>query len=103
MWKKTALNRTLLRWVWLALIGLAEVTWLAIRIEAPSKGLLSYAKGLPSIFITSLAIVLILAWARSHGRVRELPIVHDVSRASWRMVSASSVLSLYSPVDHFCI
>ena len=86
--KKTALNRTLLRWVWLVLIALVELTWLAIRVEAPGVGFLSYAKGIPSIFITSLAVVLILGWAGSRGRVRDLAILHDVSSASWRMVLA---------------
>jgi exosortase E/protease (VPEID-CTERM system) len=78
-------HRVIVRWVWLVLVALAEVTWLAIRIQAPSTGLLSYAKGLPSIFITSLAIVMILAWARSYGRVRELPVLRDASPISWSM------------------
>jgi exosortase E/protease (VPEID-CTERM system) len=77
-----------LRWICLVLLALAELTWLAIRIQAPDVGFLSYAKGIPSIFITSLAIVLILGWAGSHGRVRELPILHDVSPAFWPMVLA---------------
>jgi exosortase E/protease (VPEID-CTERM system) len=80
-------NHPLLRWVWLVLIALAELVWLAVRIEAP-PGLLSYTKGLPSIFITSLAVVLILGWARSYGRLRELPIFHEYPRTSWRMVLA---------------
>jgi hypothetical protein len=29
-------NHGLLRWVWLILLALAELVWLAIRIEAPS-------------------------------------------------------------------
>jgi len=81
------MNRPLLRrWVWLVLIALVELTWLAIRIEAPSVGLLSYAKGVPSIFITSLAVVLILGWAGSHGKVRNLPIFQDASPTSWPLV-----------------
>jgi hypothetical protein len=70
------------------LLALAEVAWLAIRIQAPDVGLLSYAKGLPSIFITSLAVVLVLGWARSYGRVREVPVFHDASPTLWPMVLA---------------
>jgi predicted permease len=51
-------------------------------------GLLSYAKGLPSIFTTSLAVVMVLAWARSYGRVRDLPVFRHVSPISWSMVLA---------------
>jgi hypothetical protein len=51
--KDAIINNSLRRWVWLVLIALAELTWLAVRIQAPDAGLLSYAKGLPSIFITS--------------------------------------------------
>lgn len=81
-------STALRRWVWLVLIALTELTWLAIRKEAPSTGPLSYAKGLPSIFITSLAVVLILARTRSYGRLRELPIFHEYPRTSWWMVLA---------------
>ena len=52
----------------LAMLALAEVTWLAIRIEAPATGFRSSAKGLPYIFVTSVVIVLILAWARAGGQ-----------------------------------
>jgi exosortase E/protease (VPEID-CTERM system) len=81
------MQRASLRWVGMGLLALAEVTWLAIRIEAPATGLRSYAKGLPSIFITSLVIVLILAWARSHI-MRTLPRMNDVPRPSWWTVLA---------------
>jgi exosortase E/protease (VPEID-CTERM system) len=82
------LNSPLMRWVGLVVIALAEVTWLAIRIEAPSTGLLSYTKGLPSIFITSLVVVTVLGWARSYGRGHELPVFHEAAPASWLMVLA---------------
>ncbi len=77
-----------MRWAGLVVIALGEVTWLAIRIEAPSTGLLTYTKGFPSIFITSLAVALILGWARSYGRVRELSVFHEAGLASWLMVLA---------------
>jgi hypothetical protein len=44
---------------------MAELTWLAIRVEVPSRGFLSLFKGFPSIFITSLAVVTVLVWASS--------------------------------------
>ena len=71
------LNHILMRWAGLVVIALAELTWMAIRIEAPSTGLLSYTKGLPSIFITSLAGAMILGWACLFGRVRELPVFQE--------------------------
>ncbi len=79
---------TRLRWVWLVLIALAEVTWLSIRIEAPPAGLLSYTKGFPSIFVTSLAVATVLGWARYRGRLLELPIFQDFSHRSWPFVLA---------------
>jgi exosortase E/protease (VPEID-CTERM system) len=92
VWRKTLKrvisNRTIWRWGFLVSIGLAEVTWLAIRIEAPPTGLLSYAKGLPAIFITSLAVVVVLAWARYRGKLLELPIFEDIPHRSWPMVLA---------------
>jgi len=35
-----------------------------IRVEVPAIGLLSISRGFPSIFITSLAVVTVLVWAR---------------------------------------
>jgi hypothetical protein len=52
---KNTLNPALLRWGGLAVIALAELTWLAIRVEVPGTGFLSIFKGFPSIFVTSLA------------------------------------------------
>jgi hypothetical protein len=51
---KNTLNPALLRWGGLAVIALAELTWLAIRVEAPGTGFLSIFKGFSSIFVTSL-------------------------------------------------
>jgi hypothetical protein len=82
------LDPAVLRWVWLVLIALAEVTWLSIRIEAPPAGLLSYTKGFPSIFVTSLAVATVLGWARYRGRLLELPIFQDFSHNPWGMVLA---------------
>ena len=86
--KSATSNHTLMRWGGLAVIALAELTWLAIRVEVPSTGFLSYFKGFPSIFITSLAVVTVLVWARSRGKLRELPIFQDFSHNPWPMVLA---------------
>lgn len=85
---RATLNRALVLWVGLVLLVLAELTWLAVRIQAPDTGVLFYTKGLPSIFITSLAVTMILAWARSYGRLRELPVLHDLSPNPWPLVLA---------------
>jgi exosortase E/protease (VPEID-CTERM system) len=77
-----------MRWGGLAVLALAELTWLAIRVEVPGTGFLSVFKGFPSIFITSLAVLTVLAWARSRGELRELPIFQDVSHNPWPMVLA---------------
>jgi len=45
---KNTLNPALLRWGGLAVIALAELTWLAIRVEVPGTGFLSIFKGFPS-------------------------------------------------------
>ena len=84
--KYATLNHASPRWVWLVLLAAAELAWLAIQIQPPSTGLLSYTKGLPSIFITTLAVAMILGWARSYGSLREVPILHDVFCASWPLV-----------------
>ena len=47
-------------------MALAEGVWLAIRIEAPSPGFLSYPKGFPSVFVTSPALMMLLGWAEAH-------------------------------------
>ena len=39
------LTPTLMRWGGLVVIALAELTWLAIRVEVPSTGFLSVFKG----------------------------------------------------------
>jgi hypothetical protein len=61
-----------MRWGGLVVIALAEFTWLAIRVEVPATGLLSVFKGFPSIFVTSLAVVTVLVWARFRGNGAEL-------------------------------
>ena len=81
-------NRTQMRWGGLAVLALAELTWLAIRVEVPGAGFLSVFKEFPSIFITSLAVVAVLIWARSRGKLRELPIFKDLSHNPWPMVLA---------------
>jgi hypothetical protein len=81
-------NRTQMRWVGLAVLALAELTWLAIRVEVPGAGFLSVFKGFPSIFITSLAVVAVLVWARSRGKLSGLPIFKDLSHNPWPMVLA---------------
>ena len=82
------LNPALTRWIFLILIALVELTWLAIRIEVPATGFLSYFKGSPSIFVTSLVIVTILGWALSRGKLLELPIFQDFSHNPWPMAPA---------------
>jgi len=77
-----------MRWVGLVLIALVELTWLAIRVEVPATGPLSVFKGFPSIFLTSLAVVTILVWARSRGKLRELPIFQNFSHKPWLTVLA---------------
>ncbi len=81
-------NPNVLRWVWLVLIAVAEIVWLSLRIEAPPAGLLRYTKGFPSIFVTSLAVVTILGWVRTRGRVLKLPVFENFSHKSWQMVLA---------------
>ena len=66
-------NHVLMRWAGLVVIALAELTWLAIRVEVPATGPLSVFKGFPSIFLTSLAVVTVLVWARSLGTIRISP------------------------------
>jgi len=54
----------------------------------PSTGFLSFFKGFPSIFVTSLAVVTVLVWARSRGKLRELPVFQDFSHNPWLIVLA---------------
>lgn len=77
------LTPTLMRWGGLVAIALAELTWLAIRVEVPATGPLSVFKGFPSIFLTSLAVVTVLVRARFRGRLLELPIFQYFSRKPW--------------------
>ena len=77
-----------MRWAGLTVIALAELTWLAIRIEVPSTGFLSCFKGFPSIFITSLAVVTVLVWASSRGKLLELPVFQDFPDSPCLMVLA---------------
>jgi exosortase E/protease (VPEID-CTERM system) len=72
----------------MAVLALAELTWLAIRVEVPATGPLSVFKGFPSIFLTSLAVVTVLVWARFRGRLLELPIFQDFSHKPWIMTLA---------------
>ena len=46
--KSRTSNHSLIRWGGLALIALAELTWLAIWVEVPATGFLSVFKGFPS-------------------------------------------------------
>ena len=91
-WRKAVItgtfNPVLMRLAGLAVIALVELTWLAIRVEVPSRGFLSYLKGFPSIFVTSLAVVTVLVWATSRGKLLELPVFHDFSHNPWFMVLA---------------
>lgn len=86
--RSTMSNHTLMRWAGLTAIALAELTWLAIRVEVPSTGFLSCFKGFPSIFVTSLAVVTVLVWASSRGKLLELPVFQDFSHSPWLMVLA---------------
>jgi exosortase E/protease (VPEID-CTERM system) len=86
--KGATTKNALLRWGGLVVIALAEVTWLAIRVEMPATGFLSGFKGFPSIFITSLAVVTVLIWARSRGRLLALQIFQDFSHNPLPMVLA---------------
>jgi len=72
-------------------IALAELTWLAIRVEVPATGPLSIFKGFPSIFLTSLAVVTVLVWARSRGKLHELPIFQSSPHNPWMMSLAHVV------------
>jgi hypothetical protein len=58
----------LIRWTGLAVIALVELTWLALRIEMPSTGILSCLKGIPSIFLISLMVIAVLVWAGFRGK-----------------------------------
>jgi hypothetical protein len=75
-----------MRWAGLTAIALAELTCLAIRVEVPSIGFLSYFKGFPSIFLTSLAVVAVLGWLRSRGKLGELGVFQDFSHSPWLMI-----------------
>ena len=70
------------------MIALAELTWLAIRVEMPAAGFLSFLKGFPSIFITSLAVVTVLGWAQARGRLLALQIFQNFSHNPLPMVLA---------------
>jgi len=82
------INPALMRWVGLTAMALAELTWLAIRVEMPSTGFLSFFKGFPSIFVTSLAVVTVLVWASSRGKLLELSVFKDFSHNPCFMVLA---------------
>lgn len=81
-------NHSLMRWAWLTVIALAELTWLAIRVTVPSTGFLSWFKGFPSIFVTSLAVVSVLVWASSRGKLLELPVFKNFSHNPSFMILA---------------
>jgi exosortase E/protease (VPEID-CTERM system) len=83
-----ALNPALLRWGGLAGIALAELTWLKIRFQMPSTGILSLFQGYVFIFVTSLAVVAVLVWASSRGKLLQLPIFQEYSHNPWPMVLA---------------
>ena len=72
----------------MALMALAELIWLAKRVELPPTGVLSYFKGFPSIFVISLAVVTILVWNRFRSQRSGFPIVQELSRNPWRMIIA---------------
>lgn len=82
------ISKTLMRWTALTAMALAELTWLAIRVEMPPTGFLSCFKGFPSIFVTSLAVITVLVWASSRGKLLELPVFQDLSHKPWSMVLA---------------
>jgi hypothetical protein len=65
-------------------IALAELTWLAIRVEVRSTGLLSVFKGFPSIFVTSLTVVAIFGYVL-RGKGVGLPVLRDFSHSLWPM------------------
>jgi hypothetical protein len=44
---KGTLKYAISSWGWLAAIAMAELTWLAMRVEMPAAGFLSYFKGFP--------------------------------------------------------
>jgi hypothetical protein len=71
------------RWVGLVLIALVEGVWLAIRIEAPSTGFLSYPKGFPSIFVTSRALVMLLGWVGARARLLLFPTFQNFPHNPW--------------------
>lgn len=77
------LNHVLSQWIGLVLVALAEVVWLAIPIEAPSTGFFSYNKGFPSIFVTSLAVVALLAWVYARERLLSIPTFQNLSHNPW--------------------
>jgi exosortase E/protease (VPEID-CTERM system) len=79
-------NPTVLRWSGLIAVALAEMTWLAIRVEVPSTGFLSIFKGFPSIFVTSLTVVAVLGWVLSKGTGIGLPGLRESSHSLWLMV-----------------
>jgi hypothetical protein len=90
--RKTVISGTLnpvsMRFAGLTAIALAELTWLKIRFQMPSTGFLSLFQGFVFIFVTSLAVVTVLVWAGSRGRLLELPIFQEFSHNPWRMVLA---------------
>jgi hypothetical protein len=69
-------------------MALVELTWLAIRVEVPSKGFLPSFKGFSSIFVTTLAVVSVLVWATSRKKLLELRVFHDFPHNPWFMVLA---------------
>jgi len=76
------------RWVGLVLFALVEGGWLAIRIETPSTGFLSYPNGFPSIFVTSRALVRLLGWVGAHARLLLFPTFQNFLHNPWPMVLA---------------
>jgi hypothetical protein len=81
-------KNALIRWSGLVVIALAQLTWLAIRVEMPAAGFLSFLKGFPSFFITSLAVVSVLGWAQARGRLLALHIFQNFSHNPLPMVLA---------------
>ena len=79
------------RWGGLAVVALAELIWLAKRVELPPTGALSYLKGFPSIFVISLAVVTVLVWACFRRRLLEVSRAQDFSRTPWRMILAHGI------------
>jgi exosortase E/protease (VPEID-CTERM system) len=72
----------------LAVIALAELTWLAKRVEVLPTSYLSCLKGFPSIFVISLAVVTVLVWAFFRRKLLEVPNVQEFSCTPWRMILA---------------